>query len=200
MSDAVPLLIRQLSVGNLEAVSLELMPGEVVCLSGRSGSGKTRLLRAVADLESHQGEVCLGRQLQQSMAASRWRQRVTLVPSESQWWADRVGDHFPCDMSEGLQTLGFGPETMDWGISRLSSGEKQRLALLRSFCHGPSALLLDEPTANLDPALTAITERWLVGQVRRQRMPVLWVAHDPGQIDRVADRHYQIQGNRLEQV
>ena len=57
------------------------------------------------------------------------------------------------------RAVGFPDAAADWQISRLSSGERQRLALLRAVAHHPSALLLDEPTANLDPATTHSVHR-----------------------------------------
>ncbi len=88
------LRLDNLSIGTLNGVEFSVDPGEIVCLSGPSGSGKTRLLRAAADLEPHGGEVWLGEQAQSRMAGHRWRRQVMLVPAESQWWEERVGDHF----------------------------------------------------------------------------------------------------------
>lgn len=193
--------LRNLTVGALDAMSVTVAPGEVLCLTGASGSGKTRLLRAIADLEPHEGEVALGDHDQRALPGHQWRRRVMMVPAESQWWSDRVGDHFPagCPQAE-LETLGFSLEVMDWGVSRLSSGERQRLALLRSLALEPDALLLDEPTANLDPDLVARVEAWLLQHIRSRGMPVIWVAHDRDQVRRVADSHWRILGTRLEPV
>jgi len=192
------LRLDAVSVGTLEQVSLGIAPGEIVCLSGVSGSGKSRLLRAVADLDPHGGTVSLGEWRQGKVSGHCWRGWVMLVPAESQWWADTVAEHFLQPPDGGLRALGFEEETMDWQVSRLSSGEKQRLALLRAVSHEPRALLLDEPTANLDGETTRRTEDWLCGLARSQKLPVLWVAHDPEQIRRVAHRHYHIKGTGLE--
>ncbi|SFR63755.1 ABC transporter [Marinobacter daqiaonensis] len=193
------LRLENVTIGELEQVSLTIASAEVVCLSGISGSGKSRLLRAVADLEDHGGRVFLGDIEQSQIAAHEWRRRVMLVPSESQWWSERVGDHFP-DKAEvsGLSELGFDRQVMAWSVSRLSSGEKQRLALLRALAAAPQALLLDEPTANLDPETTETVERWLGSEIRERNMPVIWVAHDAGQIRRLADRAFYLNGHVLE--
>lgn len=178
------------------------MPGgQVVCLSGPSGSGKTRLLRAVADLEPHGGRVSLGDTCQQDMPAHHWRSRVMMVPADSQWWFDEVGQHFPDDAGSRLPSaLGFPTEVMGWSVSRLSSGERQRLALWRALALQPEALLLDEPTANLDNDSTEVIETWLLEEIRRRQIAVLWVAHDVSQIHRVADVHYRVLGTRLERA
>ncbi|HEY9120376.1 MAG TPA: ABC transporter ATP-binding protein [Marinobacter sp.] len=195
------LVLENLSVGTLSNVLLTVPGGQVVCLSGPSGSGKSRLLRAVADLESHGGTVSLGDTDQLDVPAHQWRSRVVMVPAESQWWFDEVGAHFPDDAGSRLPSaLGFPPDVMGWSVSRLSSGERQRLALWRGLVLQPEALLLDEPTANLDGGSTEAVETWLLDEIRSRQLSVLWVAHDPGQIHRVADAHYRIQGNRLERV
>jgi ABC-type iron transport system FetAB ATPase subunit len=124
-----------------------------------------------------------------------------MVPADSQWWFDEVGGHFPADAGARLPSaLGFPPEVMGWSVSRLSSGERQRLALWRALVLQPEALLLDEPTANLDNDSTEAIETWLIDEIRRRQIAVLWVAHDPAQIHRVADAHYRIEGTTLERV
>lgn len=124
-----------------------------------------------------------------------------MVPADSQWWFETVGEHFPDGREvDGLAEFGFPEETMGWTVDRLSSGERQRLALLRAMAREPSVLLLDEPTANLDGAMTEVVERWLMQAIRKRGAPVLWVAHDNDQIHRVADRHYRISGSNLELV
>lgn len=194
-------MLENLSVGTLSNVSLRVPGGDVVCVSGPSGSGKSRLLRAVADLEPHDGRVSLGDTAQLDVPAHQWRSRVVMVPADSQWWFDDVGGHFSDEAKAGLPSaLGFTPEVMEWSVSRLSSGERQRLAIWRALALEPEALLLDEPTANLDNDSTEALETWLLDEIRRRRIAVLWVAHDPAQIHRVADAHYRIHGNTLERV
>lgn len=195
------LLLENASVGALSDVSLAVPGGQVVCLSGPSGSGKSRLLRAVADLEPHGGAISLNGADQLDMPAHQWRSRVIMVPADSQWWFDDVGAHFRYKAGENVpEALGFPSEVMAWSVSRLSSGERQRLALWRALALQPQALLLDEPTANLDGEATRAIETWLLEEIRRRQLATLWVAHDPAQIQRVANAHYRIHGARLEPV
>jgi len=191
------LQIKKLSRDGLGPMSLTIGPGECVCLSGESGAGKTLLLRAVADLDPHQGEVSLDGQPCSAMSAPRWRRQVGLLLAESQWWYDTVGEHFQGLDTDCLQRLGFKPEVMAWQVSRLSTGERQRLALLRLFCQRPIALLLDEPTASLDPENVGRVERFVSDERRARKTPVLWVSHDPRQMRRVADRHFRIVEGKL---
>lgn len=192
------LTIKALSIGALQDINLRVEPGEIVCLSGESGSGKSRFLRAIADLEPHEGEVYLGERNRVDFPAHDWRHRVMLVPAESQWWADTAGEHFCKPMPKAMAALGFDDEAMDWSVARLSSGEKQRLAAVRALSCGPEALLLDEPTANLDDENTEQFERWVAQEIAASVMPVIWVAHDEAQMKRVGNRHFRIKGDHLE--
>ena len=198
------LKLEDMSVGELESASLSVSTGEIVCISGSSGSGKSRLLRAVADLEPHDGECLLGDVRQSETPAHRWRAQVMMVPAESQWWCETVGEHFDADAGddpgEALEALDMPKEAKAWSIDRLSSGEKQRLALIRALLREPRALLLDEPTANLDAETIRRVELWLLEIIERRKLPTLWVAHDAEQIQRVSNRHFRVHHGRLQEA
>jgi ABC-type iron transport system FetAB ATPase subunit len=197
----------------LTPVDLQIAAGELVFVSGPSGSGKSLLLRAIADLDPHPGEVWLGAEARSSMPAPRWRRRVGLLPAESSWWADGVGGHFPVShpmtlspdganrRTEGLPrllaSLGFDEDVLGWSVSRLSTGERQRLALARLLAQHPEALLLDEATANLDPANRDKVERVVDGYRNRFEAAVLWVSHDPEQRERLTGRQFGIRDRHL---
>jgi ABC-type iron transport system FetAB ATPase subunit len=186
--------LRRLMIG---PVSFSLDAGECLCLSGPSGTGKSLLLRAIADLDPHEGSVWLDGTASDAIAPALWRCRVGLLPPESSWWLPRAIDHFHDGQPLPLDSLGLEPGLLGEPVARLSSGERQRLALLRLLANTPRVLLLDEPTANLDPASTRRVEA-VIGDFRKtHQAAVIWVSHDPAQIARVANRHLRVSGSEL---
>jgi ABC-type bacteriocin/lantibiotic exporter with double-glycine peptidase domain len=186
-----------LQVHTLKGIDLQIEPGQCVGLTGASGSGKSLLLRALADLDPHEGRVWLEGVEAGQMPAHQWRRQVGLLPAESAWWHDNVGPHLSEAPPQWLKALGFDAGVLDWQISRLSSGERQRLALLRLLVLQPKVLLLDEPTANLDRDNIERVES-LLADVRRSRpLMIVWVSHDLEQLRRNCDPVYRVDGNRI---
>jgi len=176
--------------------------GQCMGISGPSGIGKSVLLKAIADMLPHQGEIYLGELESQSVPAPQWRKKVALLPAESQWWFDRVGEHFSAYDESLFSYFGFEEAVMDWQIAHLSSGEKQRLACIRVLMNQPEALLLDEPTANLDKQNRALLEKLISHYQCQHNIPALWISHDQEQLQRVSDSllilnegHYEIRKN-----
>ena len=193
--------VNGLEFRNFGPFSFQLERGERLFVTGASGSGKSLLLRALADLDPHRGWVLLDGCEAQEMPAPRWRRRVGLLPAESQWWYDMVGQHFPGGLREELATnLGFPATVGEWSIARLSSGEKQRLAILRLLQNQPEVLLLDEPTANLDPESRLKVESLLLEYQRQRPAVLLWVSHDLEQVERLGGRCLELIGGRLREM
>jgi ABC-type iron transport system FetAB ATPase subunit len=189
--------LKQFEGPGLLPIDLRIEPGQCVSLTGISGSGKTRLLRAIADLDPHQGEARVANRSMLSMSPPDWRKQVGLLPAESYWWSDCVGDHFTTNAAQLLTELGMDANCLTWQVSRISSGERQRLALARLLDRQPAALLLDEPTANLDPDNTRRVEQLIHRYASEHEAAVLWVSHDPLQRKRIGDRHLQIVEQRI---
>jgi len=191
-----------LVVQRLTVLNLCLRGAEITGLNGPSGSGKSLLLRAIADLDPSTGEASLADCSRASMPAHEWRKRVAYLPTESGWWFDTVGEHFLQTDIISLQKLGFEADVLNWKINRISSGEKQRLALARCLSREPEALLLDEPTATLDESHTHDVEQMVSDYMKQKNVPVFWVSHDPGQLNRLTQciRNIQPDGSIREQV
>lgn len=194
------LIVKNLVCRHVGPISLNVAPGQCVALSGASGSGKTLLLRSISDLEPHTGDIwCDDAQCAQTHPA-QWRRRVGMLASESHWWYDDVGAHFHNSENPWFEQLGFDPQVRSWQISRLSSGERQRLALARLLQNQPEVLLLDEPTANLDEKNILRVEEILLKYQKNSQAALVWVSHDALQIRRVAAEHYRFEEGRLVKV
>ncbi|MCP5449621.1 MAG: ATP-binding cassette domain-containing protein [Gammaproteobacteria bacterium] len=199
----VGLRLDGLSTMLLREVDLTLAAGERIFLSGASGSGKSLLLRAVADLDPHRGEVWLNDLPRSRLTPPEWRRRVGLLPAESHWWAETVGEHWRAPAAGSpiealLVALGFDVDVSGWAITRLSTGERQRLALARLLLNQPQALLLDEATANLDSVNRERVETVLEDYRAAHATAMLWVSHDPEQRVRLGGRRLVIRESRLE--
>jgi ABC-type multidrug transport system ATPase subunit len=193
------LRIERLATKLIGPISFEIAAGECLALMGPSGAGKSLLLRAIVDLDPSTGKVTVGERARDDVPANAWRKLVALVPAESGWWADLVGEHFPAklDATELLGKLGLA-DALQWEVGRLSSGERQRLALARAVCRKPQVLLLDEPTASLDEHATGLVEE-LIRDCCGAGMALMLVTHDRRQAERMADRLLQMRDGRIEQ-
>lgn len=206
-----PLLsIRGLIRSGIDMPDFGLAAGEALAVLGPSGSGKTLFLRALADLDENDGAVMLGGDDRRSVPAPDWRVLVAYVAAESGWWADTVSGHFKSWDSAwqtGCRTLGSRPsgapigerlglpvEAGGWPVSRLSTGERQRLALLRALEVPPLVLLLDEPTSGLDETATAAVEA-LLRDFLEQGGGLVFTTHDQAQAGRLAARCLKFAGN-----
>ena len=193
------LRLEDLQIANIEPINLTIAPGQCIGVSGESGSGKTRLLRAIADLDEHGGQVYEENIAQDQVKAHEWRRRVALLPAESQWWFDTVDQHFNT-RAKYIEALGFDQDVIHWNVSRCSSGEKQRLSILRMLSNCPRVLLLDEPTANLDSSNIARVEDFIGDYLSEHNAIAIWVGHDAAQLERVSQQQYHLNGGQLQQV
>ena len=183
------LTVNALTRPMLQPVSFELADGECITVSGASGSGKSLFLRAIADLDPNEGAVKLDGAAREEMPAPEWRRRVVYVAAEPGWWSETVGEHF-VDWNRARDLVvatGLPSDCQNWPISRLSTGERQRLGLIRALVLEPRVLLLDEPTSSLDSTATEAVEE-LVKSRLVEGTSVLWVTHDGGQSRRLAGR------------
>lgn len=187
------LSIQGLNQPGIQPFSLDLNVGECVALTGPSGSGKTLLLRAISDLDPNQGSVFLNRVNRDNFTAPEWRRAVGYLASETGWWTDDVGGHFPDHECAGalLPKLGIIPDALNWQVARLSTGERQRLALARLLLVRPCVMLLDEPTTGLDPDSEALVENILCQRLAL-KTSIIIVTHSTDQARRLAVRHFKM--------
>lgn len=168
---------------------------QCLAVTGASGSGKSVFLRMLADMDPADGRVSLDGVDRTTMPAPHWRKKVALVPAQAGWWAPDVGDHFqPSTLSAAAQLaqqLQLPDDILQRHVLRLSSGERQRLALIRALLSRPDVLLLDEPTSSLDPDSATAVERLLAAKMR-DGLTLVLVTHDPAQAGRLGNQMLHI--------
>jgi sulfonate transport system ATP-binding protein len=178
----------------LDGLDLDIAPGEFVAMIGRSGTGKSTLLRALAGLDSGvsgtlavSGETAVAFQEPRLVPWRRVLANLTLglrVPA-----AEIVA-------RAALDEVGLSERADAWPLT-LSGGEAQRASLARALVRQPSLLLLDEPFSALD-ALTRISMHRLVLSLWERHKPaVLLVTHDVDEALALADRVLVLSGGRI---
>lgn len=158
------------------------------------------LLRLIADLDPGFGKVSLSGKQREDFTAPAWRSRVIYQAAEPAWWAPSAALHFPAAaasrVADLMAALGLDPTLLEADIARLSTGERQRLALIRSLVRSPAVLLLDEPTASLDSASTLAMES-LLREHLATGLGIVMVTHSREQAARMGHRHFEMRDGRL---
>lgn len=179
---------------------LELAAGECLAITGPSGSGKSLFLRMVADLDPAQGEVFLDGSERRTLPAPAWRRKVVYNAAEPGWWHERVAEHFQGEAMDFARAmaprLALAPTLLDGQVVQLSTGERQRTALIRTLALHSPVLLLDEATGALDEDSTALVE-----DVLRERLAagvtIAMVTHNAAQAARLGHRQLRMDDRRL---
>lgn len=188
----------------LNNVNLKLNDGELVCLLGVSGGGKTTLFNIIAGLlEPQQGQVLLNGEdiTGQSGKVSYMLQKDMLLPYRT------VEDNVALPLiikgmkkKEARQKVGgyfeeFGIEgTQKRYPVELSGGMKQRAALLRTYLFSAQVALLDEPFSALDTLTKSEMHRWYLDVMDRIRLSTLFITHDVDEAILLSDRIYLLDG------
>ena len=197
---SLSLVISNLRGAVVGPVSLTVEAGTCAAITGPSGAGKSLLMRMIADLDPSEGDVALGDIRREAIPAPAWRARAMHLAAEAGWWAARVDAHFPpatlAAARDLAARLALPKDAFERQVGTLSTGERQRLALVRALVRKPACLLLDEPTSALDADSIARAETLLVEELARGAILVL-VSHDPAQAARLGTRHYRLEAGRL---
>ena len=210
--------VRRGSRAILSGTTLTIGRGEIVAVMGASGSGKTTLLRTVAGLESfEQGAIAVdnvvlagGPAIRQPLRALRRKvgmvfqfhclfehmsalQNVTLAPVHVHGVARSEAERRALEL---MKTLGV--EHRARALPReLSGGEAQRVAIARALATDPPVLLMDEPTASLDPARRSELSALLKSLVSRAQRTLLIATHDEEFAESAATRVVHVVDGRV---
>jgi tungstate transport system ATP-binding protein len=181
--------------------ALTVAPGETLCLVGPTGAGKTTLLRLLSGLDRpSSGRITWHGQSNGDLEPTPERlRRVATVHQRPLLLSESVrynveyglkvrGTRSAYDRSEAiLAALGLSRQA-DQDARTLSGGQVQLVAIARALAVDPEVLLLDEPTAHLDPANVALVENLVGEQKKRVGMTVVWATHNLFQARRMACR------------
>jgi sulfonate transport system ATP-binding protein len=178
----------------LDSVDLAIQKGEFVAMLGRSGSGKSTILRSLAGLDSGAEGQALAAEKRaivfQSPRLFPWKRVLSnVILGLSDEDAKTRGE-------EALAEVGLATHLRAWP-GTLSGGEAQRVALARALVREPDLILLDEPFGALD-ALTRIKMQLLLGELCARHQPaVLLVTHDVDEAIQLADRIVVLSNGRI---
>ncbi len=186
----------------LDDVSLAVPAGRFFTILGPSGSGKSTLLRCINRLiEPTSGAILLDGEPASQIPVQTLRRRVGMVFQTAALFDGAVIDNVlfgPRLRHERLDEVPFAGELLERvglprdfagkAVGELSGGEAQRVSLARALANRPEVLLLDEPTASLDPTAGAQVERLLLRLAAETELTSLFVTHNLDQARRVGDR------------
>jgi tungstate transport system ATP-binding protein len=183
----------------LRGVNLAVRRGERIAFIGANGSGKSTLLRVLHGLlPPSEGQ----RRVADAPRMAMLFQRPFLLRLSAEanvrvglWLAGVRGDEARVRCAEALARVGLAAEAKR-PARALSGGQQQRLALARAWATRPDVLLLDEPTASLDPHAKREVEL-LLDELAAQGMTLLMASHQLGQVKRLAERVVYLEHGRV---
>ena len=194
----------------LHNVNLAISSGEIICLLGPSGSGKSSLLRCLNRLtEPPKNTIFMDGQDIINLDVLRLRRQVGMVFQTPALFPGTVAgnvsygpmlDKRPLSTNEIESLLHLADLPADYAsrpVAELSGGEAQRVSLARALANKPQTLLLDEPTGALDPAARRHIGETILKLRNELGLTVLWVTHYMEEVRQVADRVYLLLDGRI---
>jgi ABC-type phosphate transport system ATPase subunit len=196
----------------LKNIDLDIKKGEIISLVGPSGSGKSTLLRCINRLiEIDQGKIIFKNQDIKDINPINLRRKIVLLHQESIMLPGTVYDNISYGPSlieindeknilRCIEESGLSTDFRNKNASKLSGGEKKRVALARALALQPEILLLDEPTSGVDPKNVKTVEKNIKDFSENRNLTVLWVTHYIEQAKRVSDRIANLKEGAIKNV
>lgn len=203
----------------LNHVNFVLDSNEIIYLIGKTGSGKSSLLKTLygeLKLEEGEGEVA-GMDLRQLIKKDIpvLRRKIGIVFQDFQLLMDRSvlknllfvleatgwkDKDLMNKRAQDVLTLVGLQQKGTWMPNTLSGGEQQRVSIARALLNKPQLILADEPTGNLDPETSEEIMRLLITVAREEESAILMATHDMSMVEKFPGRIYRIEGGSLKEV
>jgi putative ABC transport system ATP-binding protein len=215
-SISAPVILRAEQLGRsvhdhvlIRDANFELRKGDVLAITGRSGSGKTSLLRLLNRLdEPTSGTVFVEGQDYHTIEPRELRRKLGMVTQRPYLFPGSVSDNLrfgPAQRGEILASEAIADLLALVGlksyasrdVANLSGGEAQRVSVARTLANSPLVLLLDEPTSALDDAAKFEVESAIQKIVQEQGLTCVVVTHDVAQAARLAGRALVLESGRI---
>ncbi|MBT6543795.1 MAG: ABC transporter ATP-binding protein [Paracoccaceae bacterium] len=192
----------------LKDLSLRVQAGEILCLLGRNGAGKTTILKTIMGLvRAQKGNIRLeGKDLHLLPAYEVPRRGIGYIPQGRRLFTEMTVAE---NLQIGLMTRNQGPEVLeevldmfprlrerlDQRAETLSGGEQQMLATARALCLKPKLLLLDEPTEGLQPSMISLIRNAVLA-LKQQNVAIILVEQRVEAVLEIADRVVFVENGR----
>lgn len=188
----------------LSNINLEIKKNDLITIIGPSGSGKSTLLKIISSLKNpSSGSIFFENKLYSQYPPTELRKKISYCIQQPYLFGDTVIENllFPFKLrninpdfdiiSSYLDSFELSSELINENCNKLSGGEKQRLALIRSIMFPPRILLLDEVTSSLDDNNTFLVEK-NINRLNSEGITILWVTHDVEQSLRIGKKRLTI--------
>ncbi len=192
-------------------LNLTLSNGKVQVIVGKSGVGKSSLLRSIVRLHPvHSGTILYNDKPVENYEITELRTRIAYLPQHPVMIPGTVNNNLLLpftfrkvkkngtktpDLARLLEEADLGHISLDMQAEQLSGGEAQRIALLRALMTEPELLLLDEPTAGLDPASTSTIVEYVKKWLPKGSRAALWIVHDRDTLEKIGSGPVRLTAN-----
>ncbi len=196
----------------LNNISFEVEKGDCISIIGKSGSGKSTMLKIIADLlPITRGDIFYNGISYNNYDPIKLRKEISYCMQTPQLFGHKVFDNFifPYKIRKEsvdknkifklIKDFNLEKDILDKNINTLSGGEKQKISIIRNLLFTPKIILLDESTSALDDENTTIVEN-IIKTFNNQGVTVLWITHDINQSKKIFNKRICFEKNQIEKT